>query len=442
MSENIHYYGWKYIIEKLNESSICNTIKCVDYIDNYFIDLIEPIECRWFGFIHHTTSNFSENNINNLFSNTMFLRSLKTCKALIVLCKHSKEIVNRYLNTIKSNVHVYFIKHPAPPTFNYVFDINIFENKGNVYGVGAWLRNPYTIYHTTFKYNEKILDKYRLKGLLMNQYFQKNDKDFSDIINYDENKIIEIDNNDIDDEIIDFKEELTLLEKKLNKKYSKLNKELQNCKNEEDAEQLHREIKLIDAKYDLMYSKLSHELKNIDIHNKAHNTISRFMSNINYYDLYAKKYIDTMQHKTKSQTNRILINNNKSVNITNYVNNMEYIELLSSNIIFCNFIDCAASNTIIECISTSTPIILNRLPAIEEYLGENYPFYLDNLNYVDDVLTLTRSDILNCHEYLKNLDKKDLEISHFIKSIKSIIDISLDRNKKFNLSRFKRFGRN
>ena len=39
---------------------------------------------------------------------------------------------------------------------------------------------------------------------------------------------------------------------------------------------------------------------------------------------------------------------------------------------------CLASNVVLECISMKTPLITNRVGDIEEYLGKDYPLYLDS----------------------------------------------------------------
>lgn len=38
---------------------------------------------------------------------------------------------------------------------------------------------------------------------------------------------------------------------------------------------------------------------------------------------------------------------------------------------------CLASNVVLECISMKTPLLVNRVGDIEEYLGKDYPLYLD-----------------------------------------------------------------
>lgn len=96
----------------------------------------------------------------------------------------------------------------------------------------------------------------------------------------------------------------------------------------------------------------------------------------------------------------------------------EFISFFKSNIFFLNLVDCSAANTIIEAISFNTPIIINRHPAVEEYLGKEYPLFYDDLKSVS---SFTEEDIYNGWKYLISLDKYFLSIDNFISSIKNIV---------------------
>lgn len=63
-----------------------------------------------------------------------------------------------------------------------------------------------------------------------------------------------------------------------------------------------------------------------------------------------------------------------------HVPNDEYDRLLSENIIFVDLLDASANNAVIECLVRATPILVNRLPAVEEYLGAEYPLYFRDLD--------------------------------------------------------------
>ena len=70
---------------------------------------------------------------------------------------------------------------------------------------------------------------------------------------------------------------------------------------------------------------------------------------------------------------------NDSVIVKERVPDSEYDNLLSCSIVFLNLYDAPANTTVIECISRNTPLIVNRLPGLEEYLGGSYPLFYDTL---------------------------------------------------------------
>ena len=80
----------------------------------------------------------------------------------------------------------------------------------------------------------------------------------------------------------------------------------------------------------------------------------------------------------------------------------------------------SANNGVIESMRRNTPLLINRIPAVVEYLGNQYPFYFSNLdeaNYKINNLNL----IQDTHVYLKNMDKKIIDIKNFINSIEQIV---------------------
>ena len=109
----------------------------------------------------------------------------------------------------------------------------------------------------------------------------------------------------------------------------------------------------------------------------------------------------------------------------------EYDELLSKNIVFVDLFDAAANNTVIECIIRNTPIIINKIEGVIEYLGENYPLYFKNLSEVNDLLSTHK--LINAYNYLKNMNKQDLTIKYFTSKLINYI-INSKRIKCFDLS--------
>lgn len=104
-----------------------------------------------------------------------------------------------------------------------------------------------------------------------------------------------------------------------------------------------------------------------------------------------------------------------SVNIVEKLDNKEYDELLSTSVVFLNLLDASAVNTIIECIVRETPILVNRHPALEEYLGKDYPLFYDNFDQITDLLQ--PNHVMKAHQYLKEKDKEFLKIENFLSTL-------------------------
>jgi hypothetical protein len=103
-----------------------------------------------------------------------------------------------------------------------------------------------------------------------------------------------------------------------------------------------------------------------------------------------------------------------------YIQNFdEYDNLLTTNLVFMDLYDAAANNAVVECIVRNTPIIVNKIPAIVEYLGEDYPLYFNNLSEIPELLT--EQNIFNAHQYLLNMNKEDLEIEYFNKKLITLL---------------------
>ena len=120
----------------------------------------------------------------------------------------------------------------------------------------------------------------------------------------------------------------------------------------------------------------------------------------------------------------------KSVDIMNDLNNTEYDNLLTENIVFINLVDASAVNTLIECIVRNTPIIINRHPAVVELLGEKYPLYYGDeygcgnyfeINTQVNKLLSNLKHIEAAHNYLKNMDKTKFSIEYFTNNLINIV---------------------
>ena len=116
---------------------------------------------------------------------------------------------------------------------------------------------------------------------------------------------------------------------------------------------------------------------------------------------------------------KIELKTNESVTIIDHVPNEEYDKLLSSSVIFLSLYDAPANTTVIECLGRHTPLVVNRLPGIEEYLGKDYPLFYDTLEQATELLR-SRGKLAEASRYLTTLSSTmQLTIEEFVKSFAS-----------------------
>ena len=108
--------------------------------------------------------------------------------------------------------------------------------------------------------------------------------------------------------------------------------------------------------------------------------------------------------------------NYDSVEMKYLTNFEEYDNLLMMNIVFIDLFDAAANNAVLECIVRNTPIIVRKLPAIVEYLGNDYPLYFNKIGEAENLL-LDEMKIKQAHNYLINMNKNDLTLDYFTKKM-------------------------
>ena len=53
-----------------------------------------------------------------------------------------------------------------------------------------------------------------------------------------------------------------------------------------------------------------------------------------------------------------------------------YNKIFNDNIIYLNLYNSTCNNVVLECIKSNCPILVNRLRSLEDYLGEDYPFFM------------------------------------------------------------------
>jgi hypothetical protein len=296
-----HRGGWSSVMNYFIKNNFFNPTSKIyffDTIENFFLWDNQDFICSniWFGIIHCTYKNpeyLDISNINNLFKNEKFIKSLSYCKGIIVLSNYLKTFLDKKFNELSINIKIHFFKHPC--------DV---EN---------------IIYFN------------------MNKYHLNRDK-----------KLIQI------------------------------------------GQQL-RKLSSIYLINDISHKKL-------------------WLTGTKNFEKCKKILIDEIKY---FNINKNLLDKNLSIKYTNTFR--EYDELLEKNIVFIELIDASANNTILECIIRNTPIIINKLEAVVEYLGEDYPLYFKKLE--DIPLLLTNEKILEAHNYLTKLNKTEYYIDYFCKKV-------------------------
>lgn len=104
--------------------------------------------------------------------------------------------------------------------------------------------------------------------------------------------------------------------------------------------------------------------------------------------------------------------------VMDFLDNDAYDRLLSENLLFIDFYDTSANNAVIECIARSTPIVVCRHPAVEEYLLADYPLFYDTYTDVPRLIK-DRGRLVAAVEMLRS-DEVTTRITaeHFVKQFR------------------------
>lgn len=122
-----------------------------------------------------------------------------------------------------------------------------------------------------------------------------------------------------------------------------------------------------------------------------------------------KKQIYADKEWNKNVINKYLYNKSHNIEINSiFLNDKDYIANLVCGIGFAYYSDVAASNSLLEYIATNTPIITNKLPAVVEYIGKDYPLFYEDIQHDPDYYLLDEKYIAGCSNYLKERSTLDM----------------------------------
>lgn len=97
----------------------------------------------------------------------------------------------------------------------------------------------------------------------------------------------------------------------------------------------------------------------------------------------------------------------------------QYDRVMSRGVVLTHLLGAAANNVVVECLARCTPLLVNRMPAVEEYLGPKYPFFYRDLNHAAELIRDERA-VLGCHEYMKSLDRRFLDGRKFAEQVSDL----------------------
>lgn len=103
----------------------------------------------------------------------------------------------------------------------------------------------------------------------------------------------------------------------------------------------------------------------------------------------------------------------------------KYDNLVTTNIVLIDLIDASANNSVLEMMSSNTPFFVKKIPAVVEYVGNDYPMFFTDLSEVEEKLKdeeKLKELYAETHEYLLNFDKSDLDYDYFSKKLIKIIN--------------------
>jgi hypothetical protein len=303
-----HRGGWKTVLEKLIENDFYNETSSFDFFDMLETKFLWKThfvcDNNWAGIIHCTPISppyLNYNNIEYVFNNLNFIKSLEKCVFLITLSDYITQYIKYKLFELNIQIPVYTLTYPIDEKDIPLFNCNEYLNNTNklIIQLGQHLRKMSSIY---------LLDLPNFKKIWLTG-----------------------------------------------------TKSFERCK-------------------DLLNAEI--EYLNIDkeILQKNANDVTMI-------------YTETYQ---------------------------EYDSYLSKNIVLIDLFDAAANTAIVECIIRNTPILVNKVGGVIDYLGPKYPLYFNELKEIPALVTDKK--IKEAYDYLSNMNKDKFKMDTFLKDLFNIID--------------------
>lgn len=345
-----------------------------------------PYSEKWCGFLHHTfDTEFSDYNSENLFKNTLFLESLKTCKGIFVLSEYLRgQVLERLKSVGHPDVAVITMFHPTELQCS-GFERSKFESSAvkQIVHIGGWLRNTNTFYKLNVPGG---VQKTLLKGKQLGNYLPST---------------VCVSCSNGSGHILPQPVSCSTSPSPASSPCK-----CEKCKGNSSC-----------STSPSSTSPCKCEKCRASVSCSTSPSTSTGQC-VNRFEMILQKDIRKMI---------------ESVHVVEDLNDSDYDMFLKDKVVFLNLTDASACNTLIECMARCVPIIVNRLPALEEYVGSEYPlFYKDGSSqfeidkFVEKVFK--NGTILKAHRYLALKSKEKLIMSEFIQKLLTTIRI-IDRKR-------------
>lgn len=354
-----------------------------------------PFTRPWSGILHHTAfDKFSENNLTRLFSRRAWKDSLTHCARIFTLSESLAAWVRGALSNLGfPHVQVTPVYHPTefmPREKCFQWERFRRNSSRRLIQVGGWLRNTFAIYDFP-TYIASRYTKAALKGKGMDHYYlddEQFEQLYSNVVQAWDECVLQTTSHNY---IHGGKTGCHSLSTNSSPSSS-------DSSNENDG-------------YDSTPSCIVDAGKTGPLGPGC--IFGASGVNGSNGDSMKMRYISPWIIGARDAALRDLQTKYRSVELLHHVDNDEYDELLANNVVFLNLVDCSAVNTVIECIVRNTPLLVNPLPAVVEYLGKEYPLYYNTL---DEAAKLLMSDdkLQEAHIYLRRMNKSFLSIENFV----------------------------
>lgn len=105
-----------------------------------------------------------------------------------------------------------------------------------------------------------------------------------------------------------------------------------------------------------------------------------------------------------------------SVEIRKYTSLSEYLSFLRSNLILIDAWTASYNSAVMECMKLGIPMLVRKLEAVVDYLGDDYPLYFQSSEELEGLLVeegKLEELLAEAHHYLMNLDISEFSLDRF-----------------------------